>query len=71
MHVQNRTLLLDDELMNFRNMCFNISELDPAKFYPAALKRANVKLDMDMIILVEKCIKGGICHSIYRYKKRW
>ena len=22
-----------------------------------------------MLLIVEKCIKGGICHSIYQYEK--
>ena len=22
-----------------------------------------------MLLMVEKCLKGGICHSIYRYAK--
>ena len=25
--------------------------------------------DIDIILMVEKCIRGGICHSIYRYAK--
>ena len=43
-----------------------------------ALKKTKVKLDLlsniDMLIMVEKGIRGGICHSIYRYAKggrRW
>ena len=38
-----------------------------------ALKKTKVKLDLlsniDMLIMVEKGIRGGICHSIYRYAK--
>ena len=61
-------------------MCLEIYELDPAKFlsapglaWQAALKKAKVKLelltDIDMLLMVEKGIRGGICHSIYRYAK--
>ena len=25
--------------------------------------------DIDMLLMVEKAIKGGICHTIYRYAK--
>ena len=61
-------------------MCLEIYELDPAKFYSdpglawkAALKMTKVKLDLstdiDMLLMVEKGIRGGICHSIYRYAK--
>ena len=34
-YVQSDTLLLADVFENFRNMCINIYELDPAKFLPA------------------------------------
>ena len=61
-------------------MCIKIYELDPAKFLSApglawqgGLKKAKVKLDLltdiDMLLKVEKDIRGGICHSIYRYAK--
>ena len=39
----------------------------------AALKKTKVKLDLltdiDMLLLVEKGITEGICHSFYRYAK--
>ena len=55
-------------------------ELDPAHFlslpglaWQACLKKTNVKLelltDYDMLLMVEEGIRGGICHSIYRYAK--
>ena len=61
-------------------MCREIYELGPAKFlsapglaWQAALKKTKVKLDLltdiDMLLMVEKGIRGGICHSIYRYAK--
>ena len=61
-------------------MCLEIHELDPARFptapgltLEAALKKTKVKLDlltdMDMLLIVEKGIKGGICHAIHRYTK--
>ena len=72
--------MLADVFENFRNMCLKIYELDPAKFlsapglaWQAALKKTKVKLDLltdiDMLLMVEKGIRGGICHSIYRYAK--
>ena len=80
LYVQSDTLLLADVFENFRNMCLKIYELDPAKFlsapglaWQAALKKTKVKLDLltdiDMLLMVEKGIRGGICHSIYRYAK--
>ena len=61
-------------------MCLKTCEPDPAKFlsapglaWQAALKKTKVKLDLltdiDMLLMVEKGIRGGICHSIYRYAK--
>ena len=80
LYVQSNTLLLADVFENFRNMCLKIYERDPAKFlsapglaWQAALKKTKVKLDLltdiDMLLMVEKGIRGGICHSIYRYAK--
>ena len=80
LYVQSDTLLLADVLENFRNMCLKIYELDPVKFlsnsglaWEAALKNTKVKLDLltdiNMLLMVEKGIRGGICHSIYRYAK--
>ena len=54
---------------------FEIEELDLAHFifapglaWEAALNNTKVKLDLsadtDMILTVEKGIRGGICHSI-------
>ena len=73
-YVQRDTLLLADIFGNSRNMCFEIYELDPAKFLLAtglalqsALKKTKVKLDLltdiDMLLILEKGIRGGICHS--------
>ena len=80
MYLQSNNLLLSDAFENLRNMCLKIYELDPAKFFSglglawqAALKKAKVKLDLltdsDMLLMVEKCIREGICHSINRYEK--
>ena len=80
LYVQNDTLLLADVFQNFRNMGLKIYELDPPKFlsapglaWQAALKKTKVKLDLltdiDMLLMVKKVIRGGICHSIYRYVK--
>ena len=80
MYVQSDTLLLADVFENFRNMSFKIYELDPAQFpsapglaWQAALKKTKVKLDLlidiGMLLIVEKGIRGGICHYIYRYPK--
>ena len=80
LYVQSDTLLLADVFENFRNMCIKVYELDPAYFltapglaWQACLEKTKVKLelltDVDMLPMVEKGIKGGICHAIYRYAK--
>ena len=76
LYVQSDTLLLADVFEEFRNMCLEIYELDPAKFlldpglaWQAALKKTKVKLhlltNINMLLMVEKDIRGGIHHSIY------
>ena len=39
----------------------------------SSFKKIKVKLDLltyiDMILMVGKVVRGGICHSIYRYAK--
>ena len=72
MYVQGDILMLGDVFKNFI--------LDPAKFFSspglalqAAFKKTMVKLDLStdiyMFVMVEKDIRGQICHSIYRYAK--
>ena len=78
--VQSDTLLLADVCERFRNMCIKVYELDPAHFlsalgftWQAFLKKTKIKLelltDVDMLLMVEKGIRGEICHAIYRYAK--
>ena len=61
-------------------MYLKIYKLDPPKFlsapalpWQAALKKTKVKLDIltdiNILLMVEKGIRGGICHSVYRYAK--
>ena len=64
----------------FRKMCLKFYHLHSAKFLTvpglaqqAALKKTEVKLelltDIDMLLMVQKGIRGGICHAIHRYVK--
>ena len=57
---------------NFRSKCLEIYGLDPVYFvsapglaWQACLKKTGVKLelltDYDMILMIEKSIRGGIC----------
>ena len=61
-------------------MCLKIYQLDLSKFlsaprlaWQAALKKTKVKLelltDIDMLLMVEKGIRGRICHAVYWYAK--
>ena len=61
-------------------MCLKIHELDPVKFlsasglaWQAALKETDVKLELlndnDMLWMIEKRIRGGICHVTCWYAK--
>ena len=69
-----------DVFENFRNKCIEIYEFDPAHFlsapglaWQACLKKTKVKLelltDVHMLLMVEKGIRGGICHARHRYAK--
>ena len=73
-------LLLADVFENFRDICIKNYKLDPAHYYTApglawdaALKVTEVKLellsDMDMLLMVEKGIRGGVSMISNRYGK--
>ena len=70
--------MLADVFENFWNMCLEIYELDLAGFltspaWQATLKNTKLKLDLlsdiNILLMVKKVIKGGICHAIYWYVK--
>ena len=80
LYVQCDTFLLADVFENFRNKCIEIYKLDPAHFlsapelaWQACLKRTKVKLelltDIDVLLMIEKGTRGGICQAIHRYAK--
>ena len=80
LYVKSDTLLLADVFENFRDMCLKEYELDPVHFvslpglaWQACLKKTNIELelltDYDMLLMVEKGIRGGICHFIQQYAK--
>ena len=74
MYLKSDTLILDDVFENFRKMCLKVYELDPAKFLlvpELAGKQVKLELltDIDILLMVEKGIRGGIFHAIQRYAK--
>ena len=82
LYFESDTLLLADVFENFKKMCLKVYELDSVKFLPvpelaweAALKKTEVKLelltDIDILLMVEKGIRGRICHAISRYAKAY
>ena len=64
---QIETLLLAQEFENFKNKCIEA----PGLAWQACLKKIRRKVelltDIDMLLMVEKEIREGICHAIYRY----
>ena len=72
LYVQSNTLLLADVFENFRNMCIKVYERDPSHFLSVP-GLAEVELELltntDMLLMVEKGIRGGICHAVFRYAK--
>ena len=73
-------LLLADVFENFRDICIKNYKLDPAHYYTArglawnaALKVTEVKLellsDIDLLLMVEKGIRGGVSMISNRYGK--
>ena len=73
-------LLLTDVFENFRNICIKNYKLDPAHYYTApglawdaALKVTEVELellsDIDMLLMVEKGIRGGVSMISNSYEK--
>ena len=72
--------MLADVFENFRNKCLEMYELDPIYFvsaprlaWQACLKKTGVKLelitDYDMLLMIEKGIRGGIFQATHRYAK--
>ena len=75
LYLKSDTLLLADVFKNFRKMCLKIYHLDLVKFlsapglaWQAVFKKTEVNLvlltDFDMLLMVEKEIRGGICQKL-------
>ena len=79
-YVQSVTLLLSDAFETFHKTGFKEYKLDPIYFVStpglsleACLKLSKVKLelltDLDMLLMFEKGIRGGISQAIHKYAK--
>ena len=80
LYVQRDTFLLADVFENFRNKRIEIYKPYPAHYLSApglvgqaCLKMTKVELklltDIDMLLMVEKGTRSGICQAIHRYAK--
>ena len=80
LYVKSDTLLLADILENFRNMCLETHELDPAYFlslpelaWQVCFKITGTELelltDRNMLLMVEEGIKGEITQVSHGYAK--
>ena len=80
LYFQSDILVLADAFESFRSKCIEIYELDPAQFlsapglaWKAFFKKTGINLellaDINMFLIVEKGIRGRICHEIHRYAK--
>ena len=80
LYVQSDTFLLADLFENVRDKYIEIYELDPAHFFSApglawqaCLKETKVNLellrDIDLLLMVEKGIRGGVFQAIHRHAK--
>ena len=80
LYVATDTLLLADVFENFRKVCQERYGLDPAHYYSAPglswdalLKKTGAELelltDMDMHLMIERGMRGGISMASKRYAK--
>ena len=77
-YVQSDTLLLSDVFENVRKKFNETYKLDPAHFltapgleWQACLKHTKIKIELstntDILQMVEKGIRGGICHVFIQF----
>ena len=82
LYLKTDVLLLADVMENFRKLCEKHYELDPAHFFTvpgmawdAMLKMTEIELELleegqtDMLLMIEKGIRGGISNAFKRYAK--
>ena len=77
---KTNVILLANVFEDFRKVCLDNYGLDPAHFYTApglawkaCLKKTRIRLelllDLDMLLMFERGIRGGITQSVHRWAK--
>ena len=78
LYLRTDVILLANVFESFRKVCLDNYGLDPAHFYTApglawkaCLKKTGIRLDLlldpDMLLMVERGIRGGITQSVHRW----
>ena len=80
LYAQSDTLLVADVLKSRCNRCLEIYNLNPTHLFSTpksvqqeCLKKTGEEMklitDIDMVLMIEKGIRGRVCHVISRYAK--
>ena len=79
LYLKTDVILLANVFEAFRNVCLNNYGLDPAHFYTApglawkaclkktGIRRLELLLDRDMLLMFERGIRGAVMQSVHRW----